>query len=131
MTRSARRRARSRAWGGTLGWTLGCTLGRALLILPAAAGATDTKAVRDGYLAAAAAAEACSGRKLSMIEELRLEQLIRADSAVPPQGRSIAGPGAQSVRSGPIDCADTAVRESARRFVETVVPLLQAPVMRP
>ncbi|MDX2224166.1 MAG: hypothetical protein SFV21_15555 [Rhodospirillaceae bacterium] len=92
--------------------------------------AAETDVVRDTYLAGAAAAETCAGRKLSMIEELRLEQLIRADSPTPRDGRRFAVQPVQTAGPVTIDCNDADVRDRARLFVETVVPILQAPVMR-
>lgn len=101
------------------------------MLLAAAAWAGEPETARDAFLAGAAAAEVCAGRKLSMIEELRLEQLVRADSAISDNGRGFAALREQATRAVAPECDDAAVRERARRFVDTVVPVLQRPVLRP
>ena len=87
--------------------------------------APDSMVILDRYVGAAVATETCRGKALSMVEELGLGRIVKAESGGALSSVSVLD-GLARVRQGVRpDCANAAVQENVRDFVERVMPQLQ------
>jgi hypothetical protein len=87
--------------------------------------AADSQAILDGYVNAAVATEVCRGKSLTMVEELGLGRLVRAESGGTLTSVSVLD-GLSRARQGVRpDCAAAAVQDNVRDFTDRVLPQLQ------
>ncbi len=97
----------------------------------AMAAPTDARSVLNTYVMTAAVAERCGQSTLTMIEELRLAQLIKRESAEDVSSASVWAAMALARSGRQTECGDPMAREQTRQFIETIRPQLQSPYMAP
>lgn len=90
-----------------------------------AATAADPQVILDRYVGAAVATEVCRGKGLSMVEELGLGRIVKAESGGALSSVSVLDGLSRARRGVRPDCAAVAVQENVRDFVERVMPQLQ------
>ncbi len=90
-----------------------------------AATAADSQAILDRYVGAAVATEVCRGKGLSMVEELGLGRIVKAESGGALSSVSVLDGLSHARRGVRPDCTAAAVQENVRDFVERVMPQLQ------
>jgi hypothetical protein len=94
-------------------------------VIAASALAADPQAMLDRYVAAAVASETCRGKALSMVEELALGRIVKAESGGALSSVSVLDGLSRARRGARPDCASAAVQEDVRDFVARVLPQLQ------
>jgi hypothetical protein len=90
-----------------------------------AASAADPQAMLDGYVKSAVAAETCRSKALSMVEELNLGRLVKAESGGALSSVSVLDGLSRARQGARPDCAAAAVQAEVKDFVDRVLPKLR------
>ncbi len=79
------------------------------------------------YLAAAAAAERCTGHRLTLVEEMRLAQLLRREGFGQISMLDVSDNLAKARDLAPVACESAVIQEQVQFFTQSVLPQLQKP----
>jgi hypothetical protein len=99
----------------------------ALLALTAGGRAAFGALAGENYVMAAAAAEQCTGRRLTMVEEMRLAQVLRREGMSTASSLDVSDALAKARAQPALSCEAPAVREQITLFTQTILPQLQGP----
>jgi hypothetical protein len=96
-----------------------------VLLTSGAASAADPQAMLDSYVNSAVAAEVCRGKALSMVEELSLGRMVKAESGGALSSVSVLDGLSRARQGARPDCASSVVQENVRDFVDRILPKLR------